>query len=513
MTSILKSALLTAILITFAAIKAQAEVTAQQVWSSLRTAMTTAGFELSASEARSGNNLNIRDLTLNKHFQNPTGVGSGTLQVSISKLKFADLGDGTVRVIFPNRMPIILRSRDSVDGPFEVHLDIIQRELAIAASGKIEEIRHDYAAESIGLELRKLVFDGVAMPQADVSAGLNLADISGTSIHKTQTDRQYTRNLNVGQLSYQAVLSTPDQADAAFNMSGQIKDLNFTNTTVLPLNLDWSDPLSLLAAGASVDASWQYNEADSDFSALEDGSQYQHSSKVATGTGTFALNKKRVFYKAEATNSDLFFVLDTLPFPISLKLAKAAGNLLVPLGAGPKAQPFNIGITLSDFVASDMIWALFDDNAVLAREPMSLALEMSGTVKVLLDIFSAGALKNLEKDQSIPLEVQDLNISRLHLSGAGTTLNGAGSFAFDNSDLDSFDGLPRPMGSFKTELEGGNRLLNQLSDMGLLPKSEAMAMRMMLSMFTVPGASADTLKTVIEVTKEGHVLANGQRIR
>ena len=69
------------------------------------------------------------------------------------------------------------------------------------------------------------------------------------------------------------------------------------------------------------------------------------------------------------------------------------------------------------------------------------------------------------------------------------------------------------MGSFKTELEGGNRLLNQLSDMGLLPKSEAMAMRMMLSMFTVPGASADTLKTVIEVTKEGHVLANGQRIR
>ena len=410
-------------------------------------------------------------------------------------------------------MPIIFRSRDVVDGPLEVHLDIIQRELAIAASGKIKEIRHDYAAESIGLELRKLVFDGIEMSQADLSAGLNLADISGTSIHKTQTDRQYTRNLNVGQLSYQAVLSTPDQADAAFNMSGQIKDLNFTNTTVLPLNLDWSDPLSLLAAGASVDASWQYNEADSDFSALEDGSQYQHSSKVATGTGTFALNKKRVFYKAEATNSDLFFVLDTLPFPISLKLAKAAGNLLVPLGAGPKAQPFNIGMTLSDFVASDMIWALFDDNAVLAREPMSLALEMSGTVKVLLDIFSAGALETLEQKQSIPLEVQNLNISRLHLSGAGTTLNGAGSFAFDNSDLDSFDGLPRPMGSFKTELEGGNRLLNQLSDMGLLPKSEAMAMRMMLSMFTVPGASADTLKTVIEVTKEGHVLANGQRIR
>ena len=69
------------------------------------------------------------------------------------------------------------------------------------------------------------------------------------------------------------------------------------------------------------------------------------------------------------------------------------------------------------------------------------------------------------------------------------------------------------MGRFETELKGGNRLLDRLIDIGLLPKSEAMAMRMMLSMFTVPGEGNDILKMLLEVTQEGRILSNGQRIR
>jgi len=40
-----------------------------------------------------------------------------------------------------------------------------------------------------------------------------------------------------------------------------------------------------------------------------------------------------------------------------------------------------------------------------------------------------------------------------------------------------------------------------------------MAMRMMLSMFTVPAEGNDILKMLLEVTQEGRILSNGQRIR
>jgi hypothetical protein len=73
--------------------------------------------------------------------------------------------------------------------------------------------------------------------------------------------------------------------------------------------------------------------------------------------------------------------------------------------------------------------------------------------------------------------------------------------------------MPRPRGRFETELKGGNRLLDRLTEIGLIQQSDAMAMRMMLSMFTIPGEGNDILKMLLEVTEEGRVLSNGQRIR
>ncbi|MEO1365292.1 MAG: DUF2125 domain-containing protein, partial [Pseudomonadota bacterium] len=95
----------------------------------------------------------------------------------------------------------------------------------------------------------------------------------------------------------------------------------------------------------------------------------------------------------------------------------------------------------------------------------------------------------------------------------GAKLTGAGDFTFDNSDLVTFDGLPRPKGAVDLSLVGGNGLLDKLVAMGLVPEDQAMGARMMMGLFAVPGEAEDTLTSKIEVNDEGHVLANGQRLR
>ena len=513
MTSILKSVLLATIIVNLSSVKALADVTSQQVWDGLRTAMTASGFKISASEARNGNRLTIGDLQMSRRVQDPGSDASGTISLSVSSLQFLDKGDGTVTVVLPDQIPVILYVNSPEDGAFDVQFDLTQRNLVIRASGKPDEIRHDYAAEAVGLDLRKLVLDRTEVPGADVHADLSLVNVSGTSISAIQTDRNYTQNLNIGRMSYQASISLPGPSETSYNLSGLTTGLEFTGTTALPLILNWSDPLAVLMDGAGFDATWRYDQTESDISSVESGEQYQQSSKITAGSGRLALNNQRLLYKGTSAESNLFLVMDQLPFPISLSLAKAAANVLLPLTASPTAQPFNLGLSLSDFVMSDMLWALFDYDEILPRDPISLALEISGTAKVLLDIFSPGAIEALGQDDFMPFELEDIDIGRLHLAGGGAALEGAGHFEFDNSDFETFEGMPRPRGRFETELKGGNRLLDRLIEIGLIQQSDAMAMRMMLSMFTIPGEGNDILKMLLEVTEEGRVLSNGQRIR
>ena len=226
-----------------------------------------------------------------------------------------------------------------------------------------------------------------------------------------------------------------------------------------------------------------------------------------------ALNKDQFSYRGESSGLEMFLLLDTLPFPISVSMSKVAANLLLPLAANPQAEPFGFGILLSNLVMSDMLWSLFDANDIMPRDPLSVALDISGTLKILSDLFSPDALTEFSNPKHMPLELESLSVDQFELSGADTSLSAVGGFTFDNRDLETFSGFPRPLGKIEAKLIGGHGLLDRLITIGLLPKNEAMGMRMMMGMFTVPGVGDDVLDTVLEVTKKGHFLANGQRIR
>ena len=101
----------------------------------------------------------------------------------------------------------------------------------------------------------------------------------------------------------------------------------------------------------------------------------------------------------------------------------------------------------------------------------------------------------------------------LLVSMIGAKLTGTGAFTFDNADMQTFPGMPRPEGFVELALTGANAVLDKLIQMGFVSDNDAMGARMMMGMFAVPGEGEDSLKSRIEINEQGQVLANGQRIR
>ena len=95
----------------------------------------------------------------------------------------------------------------------------------------------------------------------------------------------------------------------------------------------------------------------------------------------------------------------------------------------------------------------------------------------------------------------------------GAELTGTGAFTFDNTDKVTFGGMPRPAGEANLTLSGGNGLLDKLVQMGLVRQEDAGGVRMMVSMFAVPGQGEDVLNSKIEINDQGHIMANGMRIQ
>jgi hypothetical protein len=116
------------------------------------------------------------------------------------------------------------------------------------------------------------------------------------------------------------------------------------------------------------------------------------------------------------------------------------------------------------------------------------------------------------QDADVPGELISLSLENLTVAAAGALVKGAGAFTFDNDDLETFDGIPRPTGEINVEITGANALIDSLVSMGLLPEDQAMMGRMMMGMFART-VGDDQLTSKLEINAEGHVLANGQRIQ
>ncbi len=213
-----------------------------------------------------------------------------------------------------------------------------------------------------------------------------------------------------------------------------------------------------------------------------------------------ALSNEALIYDISAQGMETRVSASDLPVPIAASAASSELSLTIPLAASPTPSTAAVRMSYQDLAASDEAWSLIDPTGGMPRNPLTVILDATAQVQLMVDLMSADAMA---MDRP-PGELRALTVSELEVSFGDTSLTGTANMTFAPGQI-----VPQPVGRADLSLVGGNALLDQLQGVGLINAEQAGMARGVAGMFTRPGAMPDTIETTIDFLEGGSITANG----
>lgn len=487
---------------------ASADVSAKEIWSDWKAYMTGFGYAVEAQEAMSGNTLQVTDLKMSV----PMPEATGSFDIVLEQVDFIENGDGTVNMVFPNIMPMNFVGQGPKGEDVSGSLVYTMQNMTMQASGDPAKIVYNYAADQIGVSLDGLTLEGEKFPADALNVNFTSQNLQGQSIMEPGALRKIAQVMTLGATSYTVAFSAPG-GNETVNLEGNIASMSFDGDTFMPAMMNPEDMSRALADGFALDGSLGYTDAKTNFSFTDGEDAMDGSSSADSAVIGVRMNKDLLEYNGTSKGVNFNLSGAEIPFPVVAGLGEVAFNLLMPVAKSDDESDFAFGLTLGDFVTSDMIWSMLDAGNVLPRDPATISLDLTGKAKMLVDFFDPEQMSAVEDGEAMPAELNAITLRKLLVSAAGAKLTGTGDFTFDNTDTESFGGMPKPTGGIDLNLVGGNGLMDKLVQIGLLPQEQAMGARMMMGLFARQGPGEDEINTSVEINEQGHILANGQRIQ
>jgi hypothetical protein len=483
-----------------------ADITPADVWGSWQGYLSGFDLTISSTEETSGDDISISDLSIS--FEVPDE--DGTITLILPDMDFISRGDGTVELKYAPDMQLTAKIEGEGGPDTSATINMSHVGLSTIASGDPDDITYTYSAASLTYSLGDILVEGTPLEETGaqaegeivitgVSGLLNIATDGLTSIRQ---DERYSS------LTYDVRFVAPED-EGSFVASGSVDDLSVKSAFSISQDIDFEDPFSVFNDELNLELEVSQGPASSSMSGNDGNGPF--STQSSSSSGSFGLVFNSNVLEASMSSFDSSFEVfgEEIPLPISGEIGEASMAFSVPLAESAEPQEFFLDFVFADVAVPDLLWNIFDPGAALDRSPATVSLGLEGTVQLLMGAFTP---EFVETDD-FPGTLNSLTLSDLEVSIAGAELTGAGDFTFDNSDLESFDGFPRPEGAADFRLLGGNQLLDSLISMGLVSENDAMGARMMMGVFTVAGPSEDELNSRLEVNEDGHVFANGQRLR
>jgi hypothetical protein len=476
-----------------------ADVTAAEVWADWQDSLMLYGSEgisIGAEEV-DGDTLTIRDLNLTMEDD------SSSVTANIGPLVFTENGDGTVSITMPDSYIIAV----NVEDDFIVDLEIAQENMVVLVSGDPDAMNYDISADSSTIRL--VEFKGDA---ADIEGDIFLKANAVSGTYQSNSGAADTLIYSLLAESIDILFDVQEPGgDSYVLVSGKVDRLNIDGKINAPEGLDTDNPETWFADGFDFDSSFEYLGASflADFNDNGDAGTVT----VQMGYSGFgaSMDAAELSYGFAFEGVDVNAQMSDLPFPVNVSWNVAEMGFHAPIASTEDPVEFGFDMALTDVTVSDDIWSMVDPSGAIPRDPISIELDISGLAKLFFDVLDPEQAEAMAY-ADVPGELNTLQLIGLRLAGAGAEIVGDGDFTFDNTDLETFDGLPRPQGELNIGITGANALIDTAVNMGLLPAEQATMGRMFMGMFTVP-AGDDTLTSKIEINEQGHIMANGQRIQ
>ncbi len=486
---------------------ALADVTAEQVWADQERFVADTGYDMtSGSQQRQGDTLIVRDVVLT--MEQTAEEAGGRVTITLDEIRLRETGDGRVNMTLGAMPRFQVTSEDAEGAPVEFGAEVTLTDYLATASGAPDNIAYEWTAEALTTAFSlpaPVGEDGAVAEEVDISLGMQgltgtLARGEGGMILSGTTAQS---------LSYEFSGATDEgAADLAFTLADVALDQAMTP------GLFTGTPEDLAAGlrdGGSARIEMQFGAASVDATMTDpEGQAGRFAGEAVSGTLTFAMDESGLSYGAGTQEGQFQLEGGDLPVPqVSGSYVESGTTLTLPLTAADAPQDYSLATRLVGLTLGDEIWEMFDTAGSFPRDPLTLLVDLSGTMKLDQDLMS----EETWQTDAPPGQFESLNLNDLRISGVGAELTGNGSFTFDNTDTQTFDGFPRPQGSVTLNLRGGNALIDRLVAAGFIPADQAMGARMMLTMFARPAEGEDALTSTIEINEAGEVRANGQRIR
>lgn len=484
-----------------------ADVTAQDVWEDYKSYMAAVGYDITTeSEEMSGDTLIVSGMTA----EMPIPEGEGAFTMTMPEMQFKERSDGTVEVTMPDDYSMTIVAGDD-SGSLDMEIAINQTGMTIIASGDESETAYNFVANEINLETTRFIVDGNEI-DGNISASMN--GYTGNYVFKDEGDlNNLSGTARLDEFGIDANVDEPEE-DIVLDLSLTAKGGAGTMTMALPKEFDQEDMSKNIEAGFAADGEYSLGEMALALAGSGDGESFNVNGTMDGADVSFRMDEDGMGLTEIIKALDITISGSEIPLPqINVKAAEYGLNFLMPISKSDEPDDFEMGLRVVDLAVQDEIWGMFDPAGVLPRDPATLIIDAAGKANWFFNIMDPKAQAEMDASGEAPGELHALTLRELELDVAGAQLTGEGDFTFDNTDMTTFDGMPRPTGAIDLKLVGGNGLLDKLVQMGLIPDDQAMGARMMMGLFAVPGEGEDTLNSKIEVNEEGHVLANGQRLR
>ena len=506
----------TALIVAFSPQILMAEVSADDVWKNQQDYLATLGGELTSTVVRLGAGLSVSDMSL--AFQLPFEIGS--FKLSMPQFSLDEKADGTVEFHYPEPIRYGLDVDITGEGSFSGSIELTMLGHSMIATGEPGNITYTWSVERLDFTTKDIEIQTVKpgneeLEQFSLSGKGSFQDISGVAVIRVATMVEATSNYSMG---HQEVLFTGEAENGRFNYAGGAAAVEAKTRITLPRTR--MDILNLAAAfrdGLAFEVSSSTTGYHTSQITEEDGAVVGEQSN-STREQTLNYTLDRAGLKLTGVAEDMKIDVKPgkeIPFALKFSLDRAEAGVALPLMASSELQGVSYSLSLEGVEMAEDLWQLFDPEQRLPRGAITWTTNLSGKVLNKLDWLDVLTVKEVLESGEVPVEIHQLDLNELLIEMAGARLTGSGKAGFDNSDLESSGGIPKPSGVVDLVLSGGNGLLDNLVAMGLMSDQDAMGARMAVAVFTSPDPEAgdDVLKSHLEMTEDGQILANGQRIQ